>query len=132
MPRLVACLLVLFSVHSALSSSTKHSDGPTVTLSRGTFQGFSANGIDQFLGIRFAQAEYVVPQSRATSWLILTLLSVSDGSGCLNSHHTKKVFSPPHHSGQGVHSKRQYFHQFLVFLPRLQPPLSTHPRIAYS
>ncbi|KAF8479383.1 carotenoid ester lipase precursor [Gautieria morchelliformis] len=56
-PLLVPVFWGLLSAHSAIVYATRQPSGPTVTLSSGTFQGSSANGVDSFLGIRFAQAE---------------------------------------------------------------------------
>lgn len=77
MHRTIALLSVLLSVHSALSLATEHSSAPTVKLSSGTFQGSSSNGVDSFLGIRFAKAEYVHHSEPKDDRLLITSLQTA-------------------------------------------------------
>ncbi|KAF8581752.1 sterol esterase [Ramaria rubella] len=55
----IPLLLMVSTFTIALPSHESRQAGPTVALSYGTFQGSTAQGMDSFLGIPFAQAERV-------------------------------------------------------------------------
>ena len=53
-------VIICAATTTILAAATTHAPGPIVTLDTGTFIGATADGVNKFLGIRFAQPPFVV------------------------------------------------------------------------